>query len=523
MGKRAKKRRQKQAERAERQAQAREGRMKANAQNARLRHITASVDAAQTTHENSKHWAAADALSANSAASQQVRKTLRQRSRYEEANNGYATGVTKTLANDIIGIGPRLQMETKDADRNARVEAEFAAWAKRVKLAKKLRVMRRAYDRDGEAFALLVSNPSLAGPVELDVKVVECDRFTNSNPTFDAAAEVEGAVTEVDGIFYDEFDNPISYRMLESHPGDTGDSWSTTYTDVPARYVIHYTPQDRPEQKRGWPTTTPSLQLYPNLRRWTLATIAAAEECANLALVLQTGDVPPIGDGDSGVQAMDVLELERRMATVLPSGYQLGQPKPEQPTPIYADFKREIVTEIGRPHNMPRNVMDCDSSGYNYASGRLDHQTYDRSNDVERDDLGADVLDPILAAWLQEFDAADRAENRDPVNAVYTPGASPAPEPVDIAALPHQWFWPEREHVDPVKVTSAQRTELETGATTYPAMYAKKGQDWQTQMAEQAKALGLSLPDYQALLRQKLFGAKTNDQASSPSGQTSAA
>jgi len=51
---------------------------------------------------------------------------------------------------------------------------------------------------------------------------------------------------------------------------------------------------------------------------------------------------------------------------------------------------------------MPFNVAAGNSSGYNYASGRLDHQTYFKSIRVEQAHLEAVVLDRILAAWLDE-------------------------------------------------------------------------------------------------------------------------
>jgi Protein of unknown function (DUF2924) len=77
-------------------------------------------DAATTTVDNVRHWAAADGLSASAANSPEVRRTLRNRSRYEIANNSYARGISLTLANDCIGTGPRLQMLT------AETAADFA-------------------------------------------------------------------------------------------------------------------------------------------------------------------------------------------------------------------------------------------------------------------------------------------------------------------------------------------------------------------------------------------------------------
>ncbi len=55
-------------------------------------------------------------------------------------------------------------------------------------------------------------------------------------------------------------------------------------------------------------------------------------------------------------------------------GWKIGQVRAEQPTTAYGDFKHEIINEIARPLQMPFNVAAGNSSGYNYVSGRLDHQ-----------------------------------------------------------------------------------------------------------------------------------------------------
>ena len=73
----------------------------------RYRLRRARYDAAVTTEDNRRHWANADGLSANAANSPEVRTALRNRARYEVANNSYARGIVLTLANDVIGTGPR--------------------------------------------------------------------------------------------------------------------------------------------------------------------------------------------------------------------------------------------------------------------------------------------------------------------------------------------------------------------------------------------------------------------------------
>ena len=426
--------------------------------------VRARYDAAQTTAENARHWAMADSLSADGAASADVRRKLRQRARYEVANNSYAKGIVLTLANDCIGTGPRLQLLSGDDETNRRVEAAFARWAKVIDLAGKLRTMRMAKAADGEAFAVLTANPLIDSPVQLDVQLVEADRVASP------VMSVLPMASDIDGIILDAWGNPQTYTVLRQHPGDLV-AWKTQYDLVPADAVVHWFRGDRPGQHRGVPEITPALPLFAQLRRYTLAVLGAAETAADFAAVLFT-DAPASGEA-AAVEPMDIVELEKRMATVLPDGWKLGQIKAEQPGTTYGEFKREILNEIARCLNLPYNIAACNSSGYNYASGRLDHQTYYKSIRVEQAHLGEAVLDRIFTAWIGEAELlSDFAFLR-------------------TMDVPHQWFFDGTEHVDPAKEANAQATRLASNTTTLATEYARQGKDWETELRQRAKERNL--------------------------------
>ena len=114
-------------------------------------------DSAKTTDDNRNHWANADGCSADGMLTPEVRRILRNRCRYEVANNSYARGMVLTLAHDVVGTGPRLQLLTPDAKYNRRAELSFAAWSSGVNLAGKLRTLRMARAQDGEGFMAHVS------------------------------------------------------------------------------------------------------------------------------------------------------------------------------------------------------------------------------------------------------------------------------------------------------------------------------------------------------------------------------
>ncbi len=200
----------------------------------RMAGIAARFDAATTNDANRRHWSMADSLSADAAASPEVRRILRARARYEVANNAYARGIVLTLANDVIGTGPRLQMLTDDAEANAVIEEAFARWCKAIGLPEKLRTMRMGRAESGEVFGVFGSNPRLSVPVKLDLRLVEADQV--ATPTIELLDD-----RGVDGIVFDTFGNPVEYHILKSHPGDTSAggrlSLASEFDRVPANSV----------------------------------------------------------------------------------------------------------------------------------------------------------------------------------------------------------------------------------------------------------------------------------------------
>ncbi|MEY4948980.1 MAG: hypothetical protein RL698_1191 [Pseudomonadota bacterium] len=427
--------------------------------------VRARYDAAITNDANRKHWANADGLSADAAATPEVRRTLRNRARYESANNSYAAGIVATLANDVVGTGPRLQVLTDDPDANNAIEQAFNAWARSINLADRLRTMRMARAHSGECFAKLASNPVVPGPVKLDVGLIEADRVASLN------YGVLGPY-EVDGIVYDASGNPVAYRVLRDHPGDRS---VTLASDVyEASRIVHYFMPARPEQHRGIPDLVPALPLFAQLRRYTIAVLSAAETAANFAGTVET-DAPANGEADP-VEPMDTIELEANSLLTLPAGWKMSQVKPEQPTTSYGEFKREILNEIARCLNMPFNVAAGNSSGYNYASGRLDHQTYFKAIRIDQAHMARTVLDRVLAEW---FDEAKLIEALVP------------PRVRVLESLPHQWFWDGTEHVDPAKEASAQATRLANHTTTLASEFARQGKDWEAELRQRARELAL--------------------------------
>lgn len=466
--------------------------------------IRARYDAAQTNADNSRHWAMADSLSARKANSPEVRRKLRDRARYEVANNSYARGIINSLAAYTIGTGPTLALQyagldSESADPNIRkvarqVEQLWQSWFESRGIAAKLLTMRVAMAQDGEAFGLLVSAPSrdLGDPIYLDMVLIESDQVEDtSSLTMGSDANT--------GVRLDRYGRPTSYAILPEHPGDSTYLQSTPVW-VGVDQVIHCFKQDRPGQVRGIPEVTPALEQFAQLRRFTLATLTAAETAADFAAILSS----QAAANDEEIAApWERIEFERGAMVTAPNGMTLSQMKAEHPNATYDEFVRAIMREIARCLSVPAVIALGDASSYNYASGRLDIQTFQRQMEVDRaNSIERACLAKLWRAWLDE--------------ALLIDGYLPAEFVATAAEWKANWRWPAPGSVDRQKEANGQAAELANHTTTLQAEYAKKGLDWEAELRQRAreislvKELGLSVPS----APQSSPSNQTQDQAS---------
>jgi len=471
-----------------------------------------SYDISQDGDTTKYMWAQANLFPADAAARTNIRAMIRKRSRYTYINNGYYRGMVDTKARDTIGRGPRLQFVSIDKDINKRLERDWNRWQRETNLNIKLRLAVLSRIRDGEVFGLFFTNPILKA-VKLDIQLIEADRI----------ASISGGNT-IDGITFDDVGNPISYTILKRYlsgsglmsnfdinphtdikqptPGSmTNNTLQGDFREVPAEDVIHYYHPDRPGQHRGVAEASSSLTDFEILRRYTQANLIAAERAACFGIVLETENAVDTSLETDPVATDPYSEVELSPGTIsqLPAGSKAHDFKAEHPSTTYPEFKKEILEECARPLGISFNVASGNSSGYNYASGRLDHQTYFKVIDIDRQEIAYNILDRVFSKWFAEWILLP--ENFDIDKAL----KSVEPET-------HEWYWDGHEHVDPVKEATADNIRIKNGTLPIPEYYASRGYDWRDKLAErleyeveektQREALGLpqTIPSTEQIL-----------------------
>lgn len=439
--------------------------------------IEGRYDAASPDFVNERHWLAADNVSPNDAVSESVREQIKKKARYEISNNSYARGIVSTLVNDTVGSVLMVNVSTGDPEKDDIIESDFKKWAEEVGFVKKIRELKFAKIQDGEGVAIFTTDENLTNGVTLNIVNIESDYITSD-------------IYGTDGVVSDESGNVKTLYITKNHP--KSGSMTDEATPYNADDFIYIWNKDRIGQMRGVPQITPALPLFAQLRRYTLAVLAAAETAASFAGILFTNS-PPDGEA-ANVKPLDAIEIERNMLITAPAGWDLRQIAAEQPTNTYSDFKREIINEIGRCLNMPYNVASGNSSDYNYASGRLDYQVYFRDIEVERMELERQACNKTFRKWLEEYLATAKV--------ILTEE--------EKANMTFSWFWESREHSDPDKDSKAIDRNLKNRTMTYKKAYSKKGEDWRKEITESLDEEKF-IQDYAEKIGLKLTGDKDEE------------
>lgn len=432
------------------------------------RMMQARYDAAQTSRENQRHWMMSDGLSADQANNPGVREILRNRSRYECSNSTHLKHMVRVNAYYMIGRCPQLEITNTERiteDLAQQIEDDWTVWTEREKLGRKLRILVQGGDRDGEAFLQIYTNRKYAtdNTVSLSITAFEAQYVRN----FSISADYN-EFTNIDGIMLDDCGNPEFYCVQINYYKPA--------VEVPAAQIIHWMKPDRPGQHRGIPETTAGLNLSAYRRDYTLSVVQAARNAADMSLFFETQNAEldegavQVGSLDEDIAAFETMpvDMSRGSFNVLPYGVKAAMIKAEQPVNTYKEFTSEILGADAAGFSMPKNIATCDSSAYNFASGKLDFQFFATKISIEQYDFNLYVLDPVFTAWFAEYKLL-------PSNTALSGLETPA----------HEWMYDSADPVNPLPEAKAATERMTNGTSNLAIECGKSGRDWRDVAAKQ--------------------------------------
>lgn len=434
-----------------------------------LRHQLHDLQASyyEATEQRGDLWTLANGTDADAALRSDIRRQHREHYRYEKANNPVVNRIQNVYVDDMMGeSGPQLQLKTGNTEIDRHIEGRWSDWWKHSRQASKMNTSALAQNGDGEAIAKKRSNYRLAmfSPVQLDVRLFECDRLASPNVD-------ELRSDYVDGVYLDMDAEPVGYDLLKQHPGNqyldgvSGIYEAYTYT---ASEILHVFRQLRPEQHRGLTNWAPALPAMGEFRKFLRATRKASEIAAVLSVMLETN----LGMGEAR-ESITLPDGAGQMMT-LPDQWKANQMKAEHPSTTLEMFFKVTVSHGSGCFSMPvERAMGWAING-SYAAIRGQLLPYANRIKADRCQVWEPLwLNPLYVDFVRELTLSD-----------------PFFAPIDINDLRklrlynNEWLWPKAEVVvDPSREATSTMKRYAMGEISREQMVNSRDIDGHDQRA----------------------------------------
>ncbi len=425
---------------------------------------------------------------------------LRSRSRDLNRNNPIATGARSTSRANIVGSGLRarskinhglLGMSAEAADAwERKTETLFDLWAKSklcdITLAQNFYELQslvfNSVFESGDTFVLRRTPKRANGVVPLALNVIEADRV--ATPT-----DKIGDYYIRDGVKIDDDGAPVSYFVLDDHPGESPNYTITNYREIPAygvqsgeQMVLHIFERMRPGLNRGIPQLAPVIELLKQLDRFTDAELMKAVVSSFFTVFLKTdGDdslAPAMAAPQGAYPGFGANEVTMGSGTIVDIGtnesIETAQPAN---TANFDPFFTSVVRQIGVALSIPFELLMLHFTA-SYSASRAALEMAAMFFRDRRTWLVRNFCAPVYE-WFMT----------DAINAGVIQAPGFFEDPVKRAAwLGAQWIGPARIILDPLKEWKAETEAVNLGARTVEEVIIERsGGDFEQTTAQRAK------------------------------------
>lgn len=442
---------------------------------------------------------------------------LRQRSRMLFMSSPLATSAINTQRTKIIGTGltlksaidrERLGLSPDDAKAwQKKTEAEFKLWAGSRNCdalglndfvgLQQLAV--KSWLLSGDVIAVVKrANATPLAPYSMRLHLIEADRVSTPDEyglNDYLLSDTEGVVGEgkpgegrhiYDGVEVDADGRVTAYYIRDSYPGELK-AEKTTWVRVEAvgektglANVFHVMDSERPDQYRGVPYLAQVIEPMLQLRRYTDATLMAANIQTMFTAFITTetdqSEIPinEVGESEYGgipseppegiSRGENEYELGQGTIVHLAPGEKTQFANPSIPTPTFDNFTKVFAKLMGAALETPYDVLvkEFDAS-YSASRGAL-LEAWETIK-MRRAWFVSDFCQPVYETWLAEAVARGRIK---------------APGFFDDAAVRAAWsgaHWigPVQGQLDPKKEVEAALAMAKYSIKTYEQITRELG------------------------------------------------
>ncbi len=310
-------------------------------------------------------------------------RNLRSRSRQLVRDAAYAKSAKRTVTNNVIGTGVKIQpavkttRDTVNVRINRAIREAFDHWSNehRCHTGGELhfhdlerQLMGQVFEA-GEIFVRIWRQPFGDSTVPLGLEIVEPERIADGYAQ-PAGAHWENLIRM--GIEVDSFKRPVAYWIRDLHPGDIRLNVDRTdhFTRVPAADIIHLKIVDRWPQTRGEPWLHAVAQKLADINGYSEAEIIGARGRASYMGTIETPESPDVFAQRAADQTLQ-FALEPGTVHKLAPGEKFNLQSPNASSQGVEPFMRLMLREIAAGLGTSYMAISEDYSQSNYSSSRL--------------------------------------------------------------------------------------------------------------------------------------------------------
>jgi lambda family phage portal protein len=297
-------------------------------------------------------------------------------------NNAFAAKAVRRWCRRVIGYGITPQADTGDLSVNERIDALWKSWSNeccsdtRMNIYSAQRMITRTAFTRGECLIRLWDRLSTDGlQVPFQIQVLEPDNLD----TYKTEA-LSGGGYVLHGVQFDGVGRIKGYWLFGQHPGEIVQMSQRGMVSkfVPAEYVIHHVPLERPGDVRGVSRFAPVINKLRDLDEYSDAEIMRKKIEACLAMFVGQDEGPDGPTMGGVITDADGKKIESFQPGMIAYG-NAGQ-KPEFFAPTsggdYAAHKTIELREIAAGLDQPYIILgeDWNVSYSNFRGGAVDER-----------------------------------------------------------------------------------------------------------------------------------------------------
>lgn len=423
--------------------------------------------AAENTRWNRAQFRNAHGQSINNDLAAQL-PTLMARCSYEYAMNPMFEGVVNTFKDDVVGCeGPTLQVSSDDQAFNEIVED---AWrtvfadpdpSHRIGGPESMKCWVGALLLAGSYVNVQTTTRRAGSPILFGWRSVHPRRLVTP-------PGMGGDQNVAFGYRFDDNGAPIEYYIDRGRTYHGISFAGVEYDTIPAAAVQHCYMHVEAEQLTGAPLMASGLETAADLRQLERYVLESMKNCAANTPGLQANNPEAMSDPDPTPTSGELC-YEPGQVPVAPKGWAWVSMTPTQPSAQYLDYRRQRLSELGRPIHMPLLVVLLTAADANFSSAQYEGTVYSDGVACMQSFIQRRTLNPFVMALINEL--ALRRGVR-------------VPKKFELV-----WTWNVPAHANIEKFVKAIRSMIEDGLIAPSQAAAMLGQNWEKVVAARKRCL----------------------------------